>query len=277
VQASKTPVSETMMDSAGAVIENHLAKVIVDRNFVNLKLLVEAAVEKPNTRRLFEQIGTEWLLFHRFALFMRLLGDNADDSLLNNFLKIFEGRIVVTEAGTTFEWTEDFLRCFKLNPAEFVNRPPLDPFAESAVAQLKKLCDAPDPGYIWKLDDAPPEGPWLRGILAEVDLYYHEYLSWTHLPAADGVDFVLGVQAAQLKTTRSNTAATIDRMRTAINALISEGRSRGCSQFKLDIRKKPGLDTTTMQAELDAYFETRLAQGESGFVVIQEYEFIPRD
>jgi hypothetical protein len=139
------------------------------------------------------------------------------------------------------------------------------------------LCDTPDPGYLWKLEDEPPEGPWLRGIIAELDLYYHEYRSWTHLPTAQGVDFLKDAVAVQVKTTRSNSADTIARMKTAIDKLTSEGRSRGCSEFKLDIRKKTGLDTAAMQSELDAYMGSKINRnaGEVGSVVIQNYEFVP--
>lgn len=171
------------------------------------------------------------------------------------------------------------MRCFKNNPAEFVNRPPLDPFGDDAVANLKKLCSGPDPGYIWKLDDEPPEGPWLRGIIAELDLKYHEYASWMHLPTAEGVDFVKDAVAVQVKTTRSNSADTISRMKKALRDLRDAGRSRGCSNFELDIRKIPGLDTSAMQSELETYIASvdfGLLEGEEAYVGIREYEFIPR-
>jgi hypothetical protein len=151
-----------------------------------------------------------------------------------------------------------------------------------SVAQLKKLCGSPDPGYIWKLDDEPPSGPWLRGIIAELDLKYHEYRLWTHLPTAEGVDFVKDAAAVQVKTTRSNSASTVNRMKGVIDDLIREGRSRGCSDFRLDIRRKPGLDTVAMKASLDAYIQSlrdvgTLSPGDAGSALIQDYEFIPKE
>ena len=60
------------------------------------------------------------------------------------------------------------------------------------------------------------------------------------------------------------------------------GRSRGCTQFALDIRRKPGLDTSSMQEQLEAYIQALsdlggLSADETCSVAFRDYEFLPSE
>jgi len=241
--------------SVAEFVESHLARNIANCNIANLQKIVEHAVTMPNTRRLFLQPGGEGVLLDRLALFIHAIGNSGNDQAILNFLKIFEQRLVFQEGQATVEWTADFLRCFKGNPAEFVNRGPFQSFDADQVARLKNLCDSPNAGWIWKLDEEPPQGFWLRGIVGELDLYYREYRSFSHLPTAGAVDFIRPPLAVQLKTTNSGSASTIERLKGAMSRLSQYSNSE-CTDRLLDVRKRPGVDTTALEAELRAHGET---------------------
>jgi len=269
VAATKMPTSSTIQDSAAVVVESHLSKVIVNRNLFNLKVLVEAAVEMPNTRKLFEQTGTEWVLYHRFALFMSLVGDAADHTMLNRFLKLFNERLIVREAnGTYVEWTENFLRSLEGILGRFETRPPLTALDANQLARLQELLRPG--GSIWT---SPPIGPTTRGVIAEVHLASTEYRGWRWSPTGEAVDFFKDGVAVQLTTTSSSSATST--LKTAIDRLFDTGTAQGATLFKLDVRKLPGLDTSQIEAALRDYVYNEYPDLVDKFIFsIREYAFV---
>jgi hypothetical protein len=269
VEATKLPVSSTLLDSAGVVVENHLSRTIVNRNLFNLRNLVEAAVENPNSRKLFEQTGTDWVLLHRFALFGSVVGDAADHAMLQNFLRLFEERLIVREtSGAYADWTEDFLRSLEGILGRFETRPPLTTLDANGLSRLQELLRPG--GSIWT---SPPIGPTTRGVIVEVHLASTDYRGWQWSPIGEAVDFFKDGVAVQLKSTSSSSSAST--LKTAIDRLFDTGTARGATLFKLDVRKLPGLDTGALETTLRDYVSDQYPDFIDKFILsIREYEFV---
>jgi len=125
---------------------------------------------------------------------------------MKRFLDIAEECLVLERPGGAIdEWIEEFFRAFKGNPGEYVNRPPLDDLSPNGIQRIKNFLNDPNPGYVWKFEEGLEtqwKAPIVRGILVEIDLWQRLYKSagWTHLPTAEAVDFIRGIQALQVKS-----------------------------------------------------------------------------
>ena len=158
-----------------------------------------------------------------------LLDNELDDAVMKNFLKVADKRLVVPDdQGGVIDWMEDWLRAFKGNPAEFVDRPPLESLTPQQRGFLKQVLSEPDPEDFWKLDDpiwtngAEPPFPhnyWTRGIIAEIDLYHRVYkpAGYAHLSVEKAIDYTRlatpasPVMVVQAKTVK-NPATAVLRM-----------------------------------------------------------------
>lgn len=156
-----------------------------------------------------------------------------------------------------------------------------DPYPKFAIQRLKTFLGEPFSGYIWKFEEGLEtqwKAPIVRGILGELDLWHSLYKpnGWTHLPEAQAVDFVKGVEAVQLKTIGSAGDGVISRMKEAIDALITYADQNSKTALKLDIRHKPSVDTTALLEALENHLDG-IALGNKTFEInITAYDFIPK-
>ena len=187
---------------------------------------------------------------------------------MKNFLDFAEDRLIVLKDDGAFEleWMEDWMRAFKANPSEFVNRPALESITPDQRVYLKHILDdSPGvpgkPGDFWRLDDPPWENidqnspHWeryrIRGLLAELDLYHKEYRAegFVHTPTAQAIDYTkdITVQAKSVK----NPDGAVSKMREAMDDLIDE--TPPGTKMRLHVLVKQGSDYTSLEQALIDY------------------------
>jgi len=281
--AAVEPTGPTIKKCAFDILESLFSRQGFNRATYNFKEFLDDLVPDGNIRKLMAKEGSEAVIHKRAAQIAHLLGDECDETVMKNFMDVVEQRLILERSGGEIdEWIEDFLRAFKGNAAEFVNRPPLDDLSSNGVQRLKNFLSEPLPGYAWKFEEGLEtnwKAPIVRGLLVELELWYRVYkpAGWAHLPTSEAVDFIKGVQALQLKSIGTVNSNTITRMKEAVLAMRDYGVSNGKTDLILDIRKKPGLDTSALQQQLDDYIAT-LNPSNNGLTItfnIHEYDFLP--
>jgi hypothetical protein len=108
-------------------------------------------------------------------------------------------------------------------------------------------------------------------------LAHTDYLGWTWSPTQAAVDFLKDGIAVQLKTL--STANVASDMKMAIDALLSAHSITPFERMVLDMRVKPGLDTTALRGELDSYITSKVNDdptlADKIEYIITEYELNP--
>lgn len=216
-----------------------------------------------------ENPATRAVLFDRLAVLGKLLDNDVEGKFMKNFLDFAEDRLIVLKDDGAFEleWMDDWMRAFKANPSEFVNRPALESITPDQRVYLKHILDdnppAPGrPGDFWRLDDPPwenldPNSPhWeryrIRGILAELHLFndFYRQRGFVHTPTAEAIDYT-GDIAVQVKCTKNPMGAAADA-KLAINELY---RKQTTGPLLLEVLVKPDVDGTGLDAALKAHLE----------------------
>ena len=82
-----------------------------------------------------------------------------------------------------------------------------------------------------------------------------------------GVSFSKGNIAAQLKVSRG---PSFYNLRDVVDKLVARGSAQGATSFVLDLRKPPGLDTTSLETALRQYIVDNY--GSTVTLAVQEYE-----
>ena len=208
-----------------------------------------------------------------------------------NFLDFAEDRLVILKGNGDFEleWMDDWMRAFKANPSEFVNRPALESITPDQRVYLKHILDdnppAPGkPGDFWRLDDPPwenlgPNSPhWeryrIRGILAELHLFndFYRQHGFVHTPTTPAIDYIGGI-AVQVKCTKNPMGAATVAKR-AIDDLID---AEPTGPWILEVLVKPGSVTTDLEAvlksHLDDFYDPE--QVERFAVLVKDYSVVP--
>ncbi len=267
------------------IIEEGMAKAGFTRSECSVKNVIEAACTRPNIKKLMMQEGAQSAFTQRMALFFHLMGDQVDAKIVNNFIKAFDEKLIVTsESGTVRDYIADFLLSFKGQPPLLGSEDRIKHLVslnDEGKASIKAALE--EGGSIWKIDQAVttmPLGSIRRGLVAETNIYYSEKWGWGWVrdSTETGIDWWKGLQAEQLKTVAVDSPTTRRIVKGALGKMLQPGRAKGCKEFCLDIRKKPGLDTSIMQQELDALknsdaFKALLMEGESVSFTISEYAF----
>jgi hypothetical protein len=274
-RAAGTPLIEGKVAKTWAeIIEEGMAKAGFDRTECSIKKVVEAACTRPNIKKLMMQEGAHSAFTQRMALFFHLMGGQVDAKIVNNFIKVFDEKLIVSgEGGLVKDWSQDFFLALEGSPSRLVSRPVVTTLSDEAKAILKEVID-PE-GSLWK---SPPIGFGPRGLITEAHLAYTEYKGFTWSPTRatvdfveEGIEFVNGATAVQLKTLSQNTSSS--GLKTAIRKL-SQLNDTSISQRILDIRKKPGLDTTALVNELENYMRANPADVPRPVTItVKEYEF----
>ncbi|WP_367873616.1 hypothetical protein [Luteolibacter sp. Populi] len=259
-------VTDVPTGSITDILENMMRIPGFQRSQYGMTDLAATIRELSNLRKLFSQGLPREVLKIRSglpykkaaALAFCMDGDITED-MFKNFMKILDRKLIEHGPGELFhEWADDFLRVARGSMSHFsATRSPLTRLSGEDAEWLKSLLGEPNPGYIWKFEEGAATGwkdPIRRGILVEVDLYHTVYRKqgWTHQPLTQGIDFTRGLSAVQVKSLGVVNEGTISRMKVALRDLVDVGEGNALQSLHLDMRTKPGLDTTTLRQQLDA-------------------------
>jgi hypothetical protein len=277
-RAGSTALIEGQVEKTWAeIIKEGLERAGFDLELCNVEKFVEAACTKPNIKALMLQEGAESAFTQRLALFFHLMGDQVEAQMVNNFIRVLDERLIYTGTdGVVREWSADLFLALEGSPSRLVSRPVVTSLSDEAKAILKEVIDPA--GSVWK---SPPIGFGPRGLIAEAHLAYTEYKGFTWSPTRatvdfveEGIEFVQGGTAVQLKTLSQNTSSS--GLKTAISKL-SKLNDNSIAQRILDIRKKPGLDTEALKNELIEFMDNnRDLVPNPVEIKINDYEFAPR-
>ena len=135
---------------------------------------------------------------------------------------------------------------------------------------------------MWKFDDPAwniegaadiPHKYWVRGIIAELDLYFRSYkpLGFTHHPTQAGYDYG-GARLVQAKSVK-NPDGAIEAMREAIRKLRAQDPT-DTVPLTLHIMKKQGTDSAALSSALEQF---KIDQGLVGRlnIIIKAYNTGP--
>lgn len=156
--------------------------------------------------------------------------------------------------------------------------------SSGAKARLKAFLSDPNPGYLWKTDDPVfvdgvpqiPQNYFTRGVLGELDVFNRIYKKqgYTHAPSAEGYD-ILGPKWVQIKTTANpSSSGNIQAMQKAIDKLVAEAPES--ASLRLHILKKPGTDSTALQAALEDYLVDKPYKNRFDTPLIEAYDIGPQ-
>lgn len=220
---------------------------------------------------------------------MHILGDDFNEEIGRNFLKVADEVILVRKADDTVEeFFEAFFRAFEGNPGLMVSADAGATFSKSSLsaegkATLKKFLSDPNTGKLWEIDvpaivnnePAIPHNYWIRGILAELSIYKRLYKNagYEHFPTAQAFDLKSATEYVQIKTLK-NPDGALGAMKKAVDALINVPQPP--NGLKLHVLKKPGSASDQLEASLLEYINNPNGpiQGRVQ-LVIDEFELIP--
>jgi hypothetical protein len=264
--AARQPTTPVIKEIPASLMENRMAAQGFERATFNFKEWVKTAVPDGNVRKLIKSPGGRDVFAQRTSQLMHLLGDECDAVTMKNFMKTAEDRVIVVHPdGTVDEYFEGFFRAFEGNSSLIGDlADPIPSLSAGAKTRLKAFLSAPNPGYLWKIDDpifvdgVPqiPQNYWTRGVLGELDVFNRVYKKqgYTHAPSAEGYD-IFGLKWVQIKTTvNPSSSGNIQAMRNAIDKLVLESPEQ--ATLKLHVLKKPGTDSTALETALDSYIDT---------------------
>lgn len=272
-EAAKVPLSTVVKESPLEIIETALRKPTVDRNIFSAKNLINELLPEnnPKIHSLLVNEVTSAVPFQRLGFFLHMINDAVDTEMIKNFYKLLDRKMIL-DAGPNLDWLDDFLRATEGVPGRFNTLPPLvPPLGQWRVDIIREIIRPG--GSIWT---SPPVGFSPRGTIVEVHLARTAYREWIWSPTQAAVDFLKGGIAVQLKTLST---ADSSAMKAALDALLGAHSSTPFEKMILDMRIKPGLDTTALRAELDNYIAGKVAADQSLVnkieYIITEYELNP--
>ncbi len=287
--AASEPIGQTIPKCAFDVLESIFTRAGFDRATYNFKMLLDDCLADGNIRKLIVREGNEALLYKRAAQLAELLGPDCDATIMKNFVKVAEERLIIARAdGSVDEFFEGWFRACEGNPSLMQHADAQDlalaSMSPNGKARLKQILSDPDPGNPWKFDDpvwVPGEDPpipsnyWARGVMLELDIYKRVYKpnSFFHHPNAAGYDFS-GGKWVQIKSL-SNPNAAIQRMESAIEQLRTSDIS-GVAPLKLHILKKMGASSDTLQTALDLYKAADDDLAQRLEILIEPYDLGPQ-
>ena len=289
--AAKQPVNATAKKTLAEELEEQLARAaVINRDVFNTRKILATIAEGANLKRLVATQAGKDAVWQRLSLLTHLMGEQADETLMTNFLKVMDQKLIYDIGGQPVDWADDFLRAFRGTPSSFVNRAPLDSFSDSAKLRLKEFLSEPFPGYAWTFEDEITENwkePIVRGILVELDQFYKGGLKaagWTHLPQREAVDFLdpTGFIAKQVKSLGTVNSATLEKMKTALKDLADFAPGSGRTKLVLEIHQKPGIASqvdalrNTLESYLNSGVRASLPEGTTLKIEVFDYEFIPK-
>jgi hypothetical protein len=203
--AATEPTGPTISKCAFEALETLFTRAGFDRATYNLKMLLEDCLANGNIRKLVAREGSEALIYKRAAQLAELLGPDCDATIMKNFVKVAEERLIIARAdGSVDEFFEGWFRACEGNPSLMHHADTRDlalsSMSPNGKARLKQILSDPDPGNPWKFDDpvwVPGEVPpipsnyWARGVMLELDAYKRIYkpLGYTHHPTAAAYDY----------------------------------------------------------------------------------------
>ena len=263
--AENANLRESALEALEALMKRHG----FDRAKFNHKAVVDHLMFREKGKAMLNNPATRAVLFDRLAVLGKLLDNDVEGKFMKNFLDFAEDRLIVLKDDGAFEleWMDDWMRAFKANPSEFVNRPALESITPDQRVYLKHILDdSPGvpgkPGDFWRLDDPPWENidqnspHWeryrIRGILGELHRYHEKYLGegYIHTPTAKATDFTKDI-AVQVKCT-INPMGAASRAKKAIDDLYD---ARPTGPLRLEVLVKPGVDWSDLDAALAAHLE----------------------
>lgn len=173
-QGARRPITEVLNEAAEKIGG-------ADGAFAGTKKLLEDALDAPNIKRnalnirLFEQ---------RIAQLSHILGDQFDDEVAENFLKIYDKRLLRGDGIDIFDdWLADIHSSFTTG-----ERPFLDQIGNNSIARIVLFLKGPNPFSPWKMGFQSPGnlGNAARGYLIELfEMTFGKYQTWTRM---DGLD-----------------------------------------------------------------------------------------
>jgi hypothetical protein len=206
------------------------------------------------------------------------MGEECDDMILKNFMKVADEVIVVPKVdGTVDEFFEAFFRAFTGNPSQLAHAD--DPFYSLSTLPangkeaLKRFLSDPNPGKIWdNFDETTFFNKRARGVLGELSIYKRLYkgLGYSHSPNAAGFDFA-GPKWVQIKTTKVPESA-YQTMRKAVDDLIDNSPTD--KPLKLHILIKPGTNADSLRVALKDYIDSH-PDKERLELLIEPFELTP--
>jgi hypothetical protein len=272
------PTGPTISKCAFDVLETLFTRTGFDRATYNFKSLLEDCLVDGNIRKLIAREGSEALLYKRAAQLAELLGPDCDATIMKNFVKVAEERLIIARTdGSVDEFFEGWFRACEGNPSLMQHADTQDlalsSMSPNGKARLKQILSDPDPGNPWMFDDpvwVPGEAPpipsnyWARGVMLELDIYKRVYKpqELIHHPNAAGYDFS-GSKWVQIKSVK-NPDGAIAAMIEAIDDLVL--KSPNGAQLKLHILKRHGASSAALDDALEAYLV--------GKPYINRFEFI---
>jgi hypothetical protein len=107
-----------MKKAAFDTLETLFSRSGFDRATFNFKSLLDDLAADGNLRRLTLTQGGEALVSRRAAQLATLLGDDCNETIMKNFLKVADERLVMARADDSVdEFFESFFSCFEGNPS----------------------------------------------------------------------------------------------------------------------------------------------------------------
>ena len=278
VKAAELPVTTTIIQSPVEVLEQTMARAGFDRSKYSIKHLVDDLVDRPNLRKMLLTPGAEELIVRRAGQLATLMGEECDDIILKNFMKVADEVIIVPKAdGTVDEFFEAFFRAFTGNPSQLAHAD--DPFYSLSTLPangkeaLKRFLSDPNPGKMWDtFDETTFFNNRARGVLGELSIYKRLYkgLGYSHSPTAAGFDFT-GPAWVQIKTTKVPESA-YQTMKKAVDDLVTH--SPADKPLKLHILIKPGTNADSLRGSLKTYIDLPPTNGRVE-LVIEPFELTP--
>jgi hypothetical protein len=160
----------------------------------------------------------------------------------------------------------------------------LEAFDGAVKNRLKAFLTPPDMGDVFKMPSPPeiPEQFWARGILGEIHQWHLKWNRITgcrHTPNGQGIDFVcdpgkFSVQTKTIQGTLEKTVGpgTISDMKNALLKL--KEKASGDHRLVLEILHKPGVDITSLDAELNAFKQSAQFAGRQVEIIIEPFQFM---
>jgi hypothetical protein len=263
VEAARTPLTGTVKECSLEVLENTMKRSGYDRAAYGGKHLVDDLTTRPKLKDLQMMPGRESLLIHRAAQLGHLLGDECNDIIVKNFMKVADEAIVIRQAdGTLDEFFEAFFRAFTGNPSQLAHAD--DPFYSLSALPangkpaLKSFLSDPNPGKMWDtFDETTFFNNRARGVLGELSIYKRHYkgLGYSHHPTTEGFDFT-GPAWVQIKTTKAPEGA-YQMMKTAVNDLVTKSPTDKPLLLHILVREENAA-TNQLKAQLQTYIDTIL-------------------
>jgi hypothetical protein len=289
VEAARLPLTVTVKECPLEVLENAMIRSGYDRTAYGSRHLVDDLTTRPKLKDLQMMPGRESLLIHRAAQLSHLLGDECNDAILRNFMKVADETIVIRHAdGTLDEFFEGFFRAFQGNPSLMTSADDatvsISSLSPEGKATLKKFLGDPNPGKLWDIDvpaivdnePAIPHNYWARGLLGELSIYKRVYkkAGYTHAPTAPAYDFISAAEYVQIKTLK-NPDGAYNAMRKAVDALADLTDLAPPNRRTLHILKKPGSASDNLLDSLQSYIDEFIPIDRKVTVLIQEFELAP--